>query len=68
MSVRYQWIKFAAGADLLSTDYAPGEWVLAEIDDDWPDGGISLFGVEFTMRQSQVDVWGPEVPRPDESK
>ena len=64
MSVRYQWVKFQEGADLQSSDYGSGEWVLVEIDDDWPDAGVSLFGVEYTVPEDQIEEWGPEVSRP----
>ncbi|UWQ59983.1 hypothetical protein K3722_07585 [Leisingera caerulea] len=65
MGVRYQWVKFSDAAWFQSEDYKAGDWILAEIDDEFPDGGITLFGVEYCMRQSEVAEWGPEVPRPE---
>lgn len=53
MVIRYQWVKFNPDAQFQSADYAPGTWVLAEIYDDFPNVGISLFGVEYCMRQSE---------------
>ena len=64
MTIRHQWVKFSDVARFQSTDYSPGVWVLAEIDDDYPDGGVTLFGVEYCMRQSEIAEWGAEVSPP----
>lgn len=62
--IRHQWVKFSVNANFQSTDFEPGQWQLVQVDDEWPDGGITLFGVEYCMRQSEVEEWGPEVPTP----
>ncbi|WP_291732293.1 hypothetical protein [Leisingera sp. F5] len=64
MGVRYQWVKFRDDVDFPSSDYCAGEWVLAEIEGDCPGAAITLFGVEYTMYQSQVAEWGEVVPQP----
>lgn len=59
--VYYQWVRFKPDAKFQSTDFDNAGWVLAEIDPNWPDGGITLFGVEYNMRQSDVLEFGPKV-------
>lgn len=63
--VRYQWVKFKNGTDFPSADYEPGQWIIAEIDENQPNSDISLFGVEYTMPQSDVAEWGPEIAQPN---
>lgn len=59
--ITYQWVKFKPDAQFQSTDFDVQKWHLVEIDSEWPDGGVSLFGVEYCMRQSEVLEFGAVV-------
>lgn len=65
--ITYQWVKFRPDAEFQSTDFDLALWHLVEIDDEWPDGGVTLFGVEYTVGQSDIAELGPVVENPNDT-
>lgn len=64
-AIRHQWVKFKDGFDCPLYDYTAGDWVLVEIDDKFSVGGVSLFGVGYSIHQFDIETFGVLVDCPN---